>query len=75
VRRFATTAETAGEDDEGPVAEAQLGELRTFRDTQFMPLLLVDIGNRFQQVRTKGLISTEGMFAVELPVMWDESER
>lgn len=75
VRRFATAAEAAGEDDEGPVAEAQLGELRTFRDTQFIPLLFVDIGNRFQQVRTRGLILTEGMLAVELPVMWDHSER
>jgi hypothetical protein len=75
VRRFATAAEAAGEDDEGPVAEAQLGELRTFRDTQFIPLLFVDIGNRFQQVRTRGLILTEGMLAVELPVTWDQSER
>jgi hypothetical protein len=74
-RRFATTVEATEEEDEGPVAEAQLGELRTFHDTQFMPLLFVDIGNRFQQVRTRGLISIEGMFAVELPVMWDEGER
>jgi hypothetical protein len=73
MRRFSTAAEAAGEDDEGPVTEAQLGELRKFRDTQFMPLLFADIGNRFQQVRARGLISTEEMLAVELPVMWDQS--
>jgi hypothetical protein len=55
------------------MAEAQLVELRKFRETQFMPLLFADIGNRFQQVRARGLISTEGMLAVELPVIWDQS--
>ena len=56
------------------MADAQLVELRTFRDTHFMPSLFADIGNKFQQARARGLISIEGMLAVELPVMWDQNE-
>jgi hypothetical protein len=73
VRRPQTAAKAAGEDNEGPVAEAQLGELRAFCDTQFMPLLFADIGDKFQEVRTRELIPTERMQAVELPVMRDLS--
>jgi hypothetical protein len=52
---------TAGKDD--PVAEAQLSNLRTFRDTQFLPSLVEDIENIFQEVRASQLILAEGVEA------------
>jgi hypothetical protein len=49
------------------VAEALIRELRTFRDTQFMPSLLAEIVNRFQDVHNEGLIPTNQRAPVELP--------
>jgi hypothetical protein len=73
-RLFARRFGTAAEDEQGPVAEALIRELRTFRDTRFMPSLFAKIVNIFQEVHKGGLIPTKQMAPVELPLTWNRAE-